>query len=64
MTADVIEFVFVAFKTLLRDRSFGFSYCPNKFLECVVPAQTIQNLVTVIKNESNEFSLDFVLHLL
>ena len=28
---DFIEFILTSFKTLLRDRVFGYTYCPNKF---------------------------------
>jgi hypothetical protein len=62
LTLEIIEFIFCGFKTLLRDRSFGYTYCPTAFLNQTPPAQTITNLIAVIRNENSLYPLDFVLH--
>lgn len=62
VTPDLIEFVFCAFKTLLRDRPFGYTYCPSNFVSCVNPALTVTNLCKIIKNEGSQYPIEFVLH--
>jgi hypothetical protein len=47
---------------LLRDRPFGYTYCPSNFVSCVNPAQTVANLCKIIKNEGSKYSTEFVMH--
>lgn len=56
VTIDLVQFVMNAFLTLLRDRPFGYSFCPDKFLHRVPPAQVVSQLVTIGKNEHSRFS--------
>jgi hypothetical protein len=41
VTPELIDFILSAFLTLLRDRSFGYNYCPEKFLNKIPPVLTI-----------------------
>jgi len=56
LTADLIEFVMNAFLTLLRDRPFGFKFCPDSFQRRFPPKQAVPLLVFIIKNEHSKFS--------
>jgi hypothetical protein len=41
VTDEFVAFVFCAFKSLLRDRVYGFTFCPHAFLTTVPPSQVI-----------------------
>ena len=61
MTPDLSLYIMSAFLTLLRDRSFGYTFCPNKFLNKIPPQTIVNALILIIKNENSQHSSQIVL---
>jgi len=57
---DFVLLCFYVFRTLLRDRIYGYFYDLYGFVNAVPPAQTIDHLILIIKNDLEKYDLRLV----